>query len=180
MVLAEDDVARFYDVFFKLVDYTNDRYQVSPGLPKASGAGDVDPQAIMPVRDRLWKSDDVINQIVADNPFCFAERELSLVASWSRRVVGDFLLYKHLKKYTIFIGNSNLYGVVGMASPIEDLFPSFVLPRYAKTVLLPFEGKIIYDSLLSTHNITFGGGARRGFNEEYRLLKNKTGIITTL
>ena len=96
MELAQDDVALFYDIFFKLIDYTNDRYQVAPGLKKASDAEDVDPNAIMPVRDKLWES-DVINRIIADNPLGFAGRELSLVASWSRRVVDDFLIFKHLK-----------------------------------------------------------------------------------
>jgi hypothetical protein len=61
-----------YDVFFKLIDYTNDRYQVVPGFKKTSGAEDVDHTAIMPVRDKLWESDDVINRIVTDNSFCFA------------------------------------------------------------------------------------------------------------
>ena len=180
MKLSQEDVACFYDVFFKLIDYTNDRYQVVPGLKNTSGALHVDFTAIMPVRDKLWESDAVISSIVADNPFCFAERELSLVASWSRRIAGDFLIYKHLKKYTVFMGNGGLYGVVGIASPIEELFPSFALPRYSRAVLLPFEGKIIYDSLMSTYNITYGSGIRKRFNEEYRELKNKAGVITTL
>lgn len=180
MKLTHDDVILFYDIFFKLIDYTNDRYQVVPGLEKASGAQDVNPAAIMPVRDRLWENDDIINRIVAENPFSFAERELSLVASWRRRIVGDFLIYKHLKKYTVFMGNGSLYGVIGLASPIEELFPSFVLPRYSKMVLLPFEGKIIYDSLLYTYNITYGSGIRKRLNEEYRALKNIAGIITSL
>lgn len=180
MKLTQEDAARFYDVFFKLIDYTNDRYQVIPGLKNTSGAMDVDPAAIIPVRDKLWESDDVINRIVADNPFCFAERELSLVASWSKRIAGDFLIYKHLKKYTVFMGNGGLYGVVGIASTIEELFPSFVLPRYSKAVLIPFEGKIIYDSLISSYNITYGSGIRKSFNEEYRELKNIAGVITTL
>ncbi len=98
----------------------------------------------------------------------------------TRRIVGDFLIYKHLKNYTVFMGNDGLYGVVGLVSPIKDVFPSFALPRYARVALLPFEGKIIYDSLLYTYNITFGSGARKRFNEEYRELKNKAGVITTL
>ncbi|MFA5385406.1 MAG: hypothetical protein WC364_12255, partial [Eubacteriales bacterium] len=77
-------------------------------------------------------------------------------------------------------GNGALYGVAGLASPIEDVFPSFDLPQYSRVTLLPFEGKIIYDSLLYTCNVTFGSGSRRGFNEEYRELKHKDGIINTL
>ena len=61
MKLTQEDTACFYDVFFKLIDYTNNKYQVVPGLKNTSGAEDVDPAAIMPVRDKLWESDDVIN-----------------------------------------------------------------------------------------------------------------------
>ena len=78
------------------------------------------------------------------------------------------------------MGNGGLYGVVGIASDIEELFPSFALPWYSKAVLLLFEGKIIYDSLLTTYNITYGSGIRKRFNEEYRELKNTAGVITTL
>jgi len=53
MKLTQEDVARFYDVFLKLIDYTNDSYQVIPGLKKMSGAEDVDPATIMPIRDKL-------------------------------------------------------------------------------------------------------------------------------
>ena len=34
MKLTQEDTACFYDVFFKLIDYTNERYQVVPGLKK--------------------------------------------------------------------------------------------------------------------------------------------------
>jgi len=55
MKLTQEDTALFYNVFFKLIDYTNDRYQVVPGLKKTSGSMDVDPTTIMPVRDKLWE-----------------------------------------------------------------------------------------------------------------------------
>ncbi len=180
MTLTQDDAARFYSIFFKLIDYTNDKYKVVPRLKKISNAKSVDPNAIMPIRDRLWESDDIINQIVYKNPFSFDERDLLLVASWKKRIVDNLLIYKHLKKYTIFMASGGLYGVVGIVSPIEELFPSYVLPLFAKTVLLPFEGKIIYDSQISVYQITYGSGIRRVFNEDYRKLKNRDGIITTL
>jgi len=39
MKLTQEDTACFYDVFFKLIDYTNDRYQVVPGFKKTSERG---------------------------------------------------------------------------------------------------------------------------------------------
>ena len=54
------------------------------------------------------------------------------------------------------------------------------LPRLIQAVLLPFKDGIIYDGLLSGHNVTFGGGVKRRLNEEYREAKEAFGIITSL
>ncbi len=178
--LNQADVELFYGLFFRLIDYTNEKYKVVPGLKKTAGAKEVDPAEMKPVRDKLWESDDLIHSIVADNPLKLAERELSIVASWSKRVVGDFLIYKHLKRYTVFMGQGGLYGVTGIVSPIPEMFPSFLLPRSSEAVLLPFEGKIIHDSLIYNYNVTYGSGAKKRFKEEYRELKEKNGIITSL
>lgn len=180
MNLSQEDVLRFYDVFFKLIDYTNEKYQVVPGLAKAAGAEMVDSEAITPVRNKLWENDDVINRIVTDNPLGFSDRDLALVASWKRRIVGRFLVYKYLKRYAVFMSDDKLYGVVGLTSPLDDLFPSFILPRFGDFVLLPFEEKITYDSLIYLSNITFGSGIRRRFSDDYRKMKAANGIITTL
>ncbi|MFA6809233.1 MAG: hypothetical protein WCR27_09610 [Eubacteriales bacterium] len=63
---------------------------------------------------------------------------------------------------------------------IDEMFPAFILPLMVEAVLLPFEGKIIYDSLLMPYQVNFGSGAKKGFQQEYRELKNKSGIITSL
>ena len=47
-------------------------------------------------------------------------------------------------------------------------------------MLLPFQGKFIYDGLISGYNITFGGGVKRTLNEEYKQAKEAFGIITSL
>ena len=49
-----------------------------------------------------------------------------------------------------------------------------------KTVLLPFEGKIIYDSLISPFQVSFGGGVKKSFKEVYNEVKATVGIIDNL
>ena len=71
------------------------------------------------------------------------------------------------------------YGVLALADPFEELVGPY-LPRLIHAVLLPFKDKIIYDGLLSGHNITFGGGVKRRLNEEYKEAKEAFGIITSL
>jgi len=47
-------------------------------------------------------------------------------------------------------------------------------------VLLPFNDKIIYDSIFSSYFITFGGSIRRSLNDAYQEAKSRFGIITSL
>lgn len=54
------------------------------------------------------------------------------------------------------------------------------LPVMLETVLLPFEDKIIYDSFMASHDISFSDGIRDMFEDEYAKAKAKFGIITSL
>lgn len=51
------------------------------------------------------------------------------------------------------------------------------LPMYVQTVLLPFQGKIIYDGLFQAHNIYFGSGIKRELKESYMAAKQNNRII---
>jgi len=180
MHLSEEDIKRFYNIWFNLLNYTNTKYKVVPKIKELSNSSCVNPEDITPIRDRLWMDNTILDDIVATNPLQFSEADLSIVKHWRNRVSDKFILLKHLKNYSIFLGNNNIYGVTGIVSPIEEMFPPFVLPLIVKAVLLPFEGRIIYDSLFMPYNISFGGGSKKGFQQEYRELKSKSGIITSL
>ena len=180
MNLSEKDIKRFYNIWFNLLDYTNVKYNLSPKIKDLAHSSCINPEDISSIRDRLWSDNSVLDDIVASNSLQFSEADLSIVNSWRNRVSDKFILLKHLKNYSIFLGNNNIYGVTGIVSPIDEMFPSFVLPLMIDAVLLPFEGRIIYDSLLIPYRINFGGGAKKGFNEEYRELKNKSGIVISL
>lgn len=54
------------------------------------------------------------------------------------------------------------------------------LPLYTKAVLLPFKGKIIYDGLMQSYNMSFGGGIKRSLKETYMKAKQNERIITSL
>ena len=71
-----------------------------------------------------------------------------------------------------------LYGVYGISSPIIDIMP--YIPIMIQTVLIPYNGKIIFDSLIKMDNISFGGNMRQSFNEEYMEIKKNNGIKTIL
>jgi hypothetical protein len=133
------------------------------------------------VRSMLWDNPKLIDAYLQENPEGFSSAELEIVRKWKSFVKGSFYILRHLKKYSIFMGNNNqVYAVVGLLSPLEDVVPSYSLPLMVDAVLLPFKGLIIYDGMFNTYNIMIGGGIRTRLNHTYMVAKQKERIIVTL
>jgi len=97
-------------------------------------------------------------------------------------VIGDFYVFRYLKQYAVFLAAKapmKAYGVLALASPFEEVVGPY-LPVLVKSVLLPINGRIVYDGLLSTYRITFGPGIRRSLNADFKRAKETYGIITSL
>jgi len=183
MQLLPPDCRLFYKLHTALMCYGNNKLKTLPEQP----ADPTDFYALEPperakVRDDVHGHPELIDLFVADNPFGFDAEELVVVRSWKHAVRGSFYIFRYLKPHTIFLTSGSepkAYGVLALADRLEDLVGAR-LPRLIQTVLLPFQGKIVYDGLLSGHNITFGGGIKRILNDSYRETKRELGIITKL
>ena len=75
-------------------------------------------------------------------------------------------------------GEDTLYGVKGISTSLANSIRR-VLPTSIETVLLPFKGKIVYDSFIHSLEIGFGEGAQKNIREMYERV-NEHGIITNL
>ncbi len=182
MHLPPDQVERFYRVWFPLLYYVNQQRQLVATFPSSWGKASVEPSAARVLRDALWDDDSLRAGFIAHNPAQLDTADLALVASWKYRIVGKFFVLRYLKKHTVFLLTEEpvrAYAVLGLVSPIADIVGPY-LPVYVDAVLLPFEGKIIYDSLLIPYNVSFGGGIRRDLNASYRDVQEHDGLITTL
>lgn len=184
MNLTFDEGNLFYDLYAALLSFVNRKLKVSSGqFSDSREYTSTPPEARVAIRDALFAHRELIDEFVRDNPAKLTADNLEIVVTWKHAVVGKFYVFRYLKKYTVFLtsgGSPNkAYGVLGLADPLEEVIgPS--LPRLVTTVLLPFEGRIIYDGLVSGYNITFGGGIKRTLNEEYKQAKEAFGIITSL
>jgi hypothetical protein len=182
MHLPAQDVERFYRIWFPLLYYVNQQRHLVEYFPGTWGKGSIEPSAAVTLRDALWADDSLHEAFIAENPAKLPPVDLALVASWKYRIAGSFFVIRYLKKYTVFLSGEKpirAYAVMGLVSPIEDIIGPY-LPIYVKAVLLPFEGKIIYDSLLVPYNVSFGGGYRRDLNAQYRNIQEREGITTVL
>ena len=182
MILPPEQTARFYRIWFPLLRYVNDQRQLIahfPDDPDEEGLAVADAGVL---RNALWADDALRERFVSDNPAGLPPADLEPVASWQYRLAGRFFVERYLKKYTIFLSETtpmHAYGVLGLVSPIEDIVGPY-LPVYVQTVLLPFEGRIIYDSLIAPYNVIFGPGIRADLKAAYRDAQEREGIMTNL
>jgi hypothetical protein len=181
MRLSPQESERFYRIWFALLHYVNAQLQLVPAFPDAPGKEEVSIEVTVQLRDALWANDALRQQFMTDNPAHLSVADLALVASWQYRLPGSFYIYRSLSHYTIFLSTTtpaHAYGVLGLVSTIEETVP-LPLPVYTQAVLLPFEHRIIYDSLLTSYNVMFGSGYRRDLQEQYRNIQEREGVITS-
>ncbi|HVX13659.1 MAG TPA: DUF6398 domain-containing protein [Pirellulales bacterium] len=183
MLLELDDLALFFRLHRTLMFFVNQRLQViadDPTSPEEFAS--LSPEVRLKVRDALLTHTDLIEKFAEENPAHLADKELAIVRAWQHLVHGTFYVFRELKKYTVFLSSAKqpvAYGVLALSQPFEDLVGPY-LPVLTETVLLPFKGRIVYDGLMSSYNVSFGGGIRRSLNESFKEAKARHGIVTSL
>src|SRR5688572_508326 len=178
MTLAPQEADRFYRVWWTLLSYVNSHVHLMKELPPEPPPESVNPNDLLPVRNALWKDDSLRERFISENPHRLSPDDLDLVASWSRRVEGEFYAYRELKKHTVLLaarGPAKAYGVLGIVSPIPEAFWQ-PLPVLVEAVLLPFEDRVTYDSLMRTYPLTFGPGIRSSLDDQYRAARERGGV----
>ena len=183
MNLDPGDCELFFKLHKALMLFVNQRLKVvKPPAKSVKVILPLPPEDRLKVRDAFLKHLDLIDAFVEENPFKLDPEELDTVRSWHDLVAGEFYVFRHLKKYTVFLTAKEptvAYGVVALSDPFEEVIDQ-ELPFLCKTVLLPFQGRIVYDGLLSGYNLIIGSNIRRELNDAYNDFKKRHGIVTSL
>lgn len=180
MLLSQADAALFFRLMWGLQFYVSQQRQLSPSINSPEEYKNLDYEEKVVVRNALWKSPELIDAYVQENPDGRSSEELSIIGKWKGFIQGKFTVFRYLKDHAIFMGESKVYGVLGLYEHFNDVFQGWPVPVLVETVLLPFKGKITYDGLCQRYNIHFGGGIRSGLKEQYMTAKQNGSIITSL
>lgn len=182
MQLSPEEAEHFYQLWFPLLHFVNEQRHLVPSFPaRWTPRARISPSVALPLRDAVWEDDSLREAFIKANPAKLSPADLNIVKSWDYRIADDFFIFRHLKKYTVFLsqGPARAYGVLGLMGSLEETVgPN--LPTYVNAVLLPFGDRIIYDGLLQGYNVMFGGGIRADLEETYRDILEREGIITSL
>ena len=181
MHLSHDQIDRFYGIWKSLLIYVNRHKRLISGLSDRPCDLTIHPRDAMVLRNVLWKDSALRAAYRAENPDGLAPQDIAIVESWEDRQAGMFFIIKQLRPHAIVLDSrspTTCYGVLGISDPLTLSVP--FIPCMAEGVLLPWEDKIIYDSLLVTKSVHFGPGYRSSFNESYKEAKRARKIVTSL
>lgn len=182
MLLTPPDAYRFFRLHRSLTFFVNQRLEAIPDCPAGPDVfSALAPEARLKVRNALLLHMCLIQAFADENPFHLPEDDLDVVRSWRHLVHSKFYVLRDLKKYTVFLSGetpSVAYGVLALSQPLDEVIGPY-LPVLVETVLLPFKGRIVYDGLMTSYNISFGPGIRRSLSEDFKEAKERYGIVTS-
>lgn len=183
MILPPAESKRFFRVWWPLLHFTNRELRLFPKLLTAPSNGPPPTmEAAYRIRTALWKDRTILQRFVKENPYGLVAEDLSLAASWKHRVEGTFFVFRHLKRHSILIDESDsprAFAVQGITSSFSDLLGPEV-PLATQAVLLPFDDKIVCDGLLAPYPVVFGNGIRRDLKEAYDRIRERDVVIESL
>ena len=177
MKLATQNVELFYKLMWSLQHFVNLGLGVVGGVSTLEEYAFLQSTEKLKVRNALYEHPELINEYVKENPQDYRDDELGIVRNWKNFQHGDFFIERLLKRYAVFIGGNKVYGVLALQDAFEDVVP--YIPFYARTVLLPFKGKIVYDGLLEGYNVYLGSGIKYELKETYMAAKQQGRIIVS-
>ncbi len=182
MSLAPEDAKLFFELLWSLQYYINQKHGFHKNIHSRDEYSQLSTEKKLEVRKAMWEHPEWIEAYVRENPDELERDRLAIIEKWTRFVSGNFYIFRHLKKGSIFIGGNpeKVYSVHGLLDDLDEIIPSYALPQMVQAILLPFKGIIIYDGLLQGYNVHFGGGIRGNLNQTYIIAKQKEHIITTL
>ena len=182
--LSPDERKIFYETFYKLLDFVNQKYNIFNIRIKPVYPAYHDETQLHKIREKLWGNPKLISEFmnIADN---LSDEETCLLQSWEKNhVKGNFILMKYEPEYAVIMRmekglQQTLYAVKGMTTSIAEAMQRR-LPVMLETVLLPFKDKIIYDSYMASHPVGFGEGLRKMFEAEFNIAEKQYGITKKL
>lgn len=186
MKLKENDKNKFVAFYSFFLDFVSKKNENLPDIVSSSKRSGFDIPAMAEARDYFAQNKYLLDEFIETNPCNIPGKDLEIVKQWKHIIFGKFIVFRDLKKHTIFLSQEEdckVYGVLGVGDEIIDFIQrgaSMELPVMVETAILPHKDKIIWDGLAHIYRVVMGGGIKRNLDDSYKMAKAKYGIITSL
>ena len=180
--LSRNECTLFYETWYGLMGFINGQKKVINAVIKPIYPNPIRDEQMFKICELLWENPKLIDDYL--DAVKLPEDKAELLRSWrDHHQKGLFFVVDYKPEYAVAIGyneqrEGRLYGINGISRPLSDAMQS-ELPKAFETVLLPFKGKIIYDSFVRLLPIRYGEGAKKALREMYES-ELEHGIITSL
>ena len=180
--LNSEECRLFYETWYGLMGFVNEQKRIIKAKIKPEYPNDVSDVIIHKVREVLWEKPELIDEYI--NKAELSQEKIDILKLWRmKHKKGMFLVLEYQPEYAVVIapneqGEDRLYGIKGMSNSLANILRQD-LPVMIETVLIPFKGKIIYDSYIGTFPIGYAKGAKALFGEMHAKAAEH-GIITSL
>ena len=180
--LSSEECRLFYETWYGLMGFVNERKSVIKAKIKPEYPNTVSDMMVHKVREVLWENPELIDEYISKTEL--PQEKIDILKLWkTNHKKGMFFILEYQPEYAVAIapneqGEDRLYGIKGISNSVANALRRS-LPIQIETVLLPFKGKIIYDSFMGSMPIGFAEGAKAAFREMYDKAI-RYGIITSL
>ena len=168
MHLNEAQANHLYDLLSALTLSANRAFGIVPAEELLRPDGSFDLDACKEVLDRVWDDPSLIDDLTERNPLGLAPRILAELTLWRNRITGPQLLlgYDRRGRALFSIGGSRV-AVVGVTQDIKEVIPEEP-PTIVYVTLLPFDGAVVYDTMIRLLPVSYGPGMRSLLEQEVR------------
>lgn len=164
---AADD---YYKLYFALLEYVNNIYNIVPELKKIYKQLQLDSNKLRLIDEYLWEHKDIIDDFIKDNPYNFTEDELKEIKEFKNAVSSKcFIIVGFDREYTKVLSNDGkLYMIKGIRGNLDRILNPEEMPIVIGATLLMFRGQIIYNGIFNSVPIDIGNDMKMQIAEDMK------------
>ncbi len=165
--LSKKDAKLFYKIYFALLEFTNNKYKIKPGMKLYNREG-INPYEIKDIVDKYWANKEQVTlEFCTSNPYKFNAEELKLAGEFKKGIKNIFIICNYELEYASFMYNDKVYMVKGLNANIDEIISYDNLPVMVTTSIIPFKDNLVYDGMLSQYPINFGPNFEKLVEKDY-------------
>lgn len=167
--LCQKDANEFYKLYFALLNYTNNKYNINHKIKKIYKQEGIDVYQLQPIDEYLWNNKNIIDEFIEQNPYHFSKEELEEIKEFKKSISNDkLIIVGFTKEYAeILSDDGKLYMVKGIRANLDRVIDPSTIPTVIKTTLLTFKENIVFNGFLSNININLSNEIKESILNEY-------------
>ena len=180
MKLPTNDAKAFFDTMMPLLVWIRQTYgkksqRRNSRYPSAPEAAEL--------LGRLWENPNFIDEYLVNKGASLSADVADTLAAWKRtHITGSFFIEHIMTTGAVFISaaDGQTYLVSGITSGIEESVSNDQLPCFVETTLLPYRGRIIYDSVIRATPVYLKAEGVNALRDWFRLARNEKRLVKAL